>query len=283
MNYAKTYGTVLLGGAVFALGFNWFLQPHSISAGGLSGVSLILVRLLGFGGVGFFTALLNVPVFAVGWKRLGRSFFLKSLVGMLSSSLLLELFALLPVPPTEPLLGALAGGVCCGTGIGLVFSRGATTGGVDTIARLMKSKFPSIPMGRLIFFVDMLVVGLTGLVFRDLNKSLFSVVTLFVSSILVDKLIYGPDVAAVAMVFSGNYEQIAAAIGSQLNRGVTLVHASGWHSGENRPVVLSAVRKNQIAALKQVIHAVDPDAFVILQQAHQILGQGFRRYHTDDI
>ncbi len=283
INFIITYGTVLLGGAVFALGFNWFLLPNSISAGGLSGLSLILVHVIGFGSVGVFTALLNVPLFAVGWRRLGRSFFLRSLTGMLSSSLFLELFAFLPVPSTDPLLGALAGGVCCGVGIGLVFSRGATTGGADMIARLLKTSFPGIPMGRLIFLVDMVVVALTGLVFRDLNKALYSVVTLYVSSLLVDRLLYGPDVATVAMIFSSRYDIIAKAIGDELHRGVTVLSARGWHSGRERPVILSAVRKNQIASLRTLIHNVDPEAFVILQEAHQILGRGFRRYNGEKL
>lgn len=283
IDFIKTYGTVLLGGAVFALGFNWFLLPNSISAGGLSGLSLVLTHLLGFGSVGIFTALLNIPVFLTGWKKLGRSFLIRSMTGMLSSSLLLEVFAFLPAPDTDPLLGALAGGVCCGVGIGLVFSRGATTGGADMIARLLKQEFTGIPMGRLIFLVDMVVVALTGIVFRDLNKALYSVVTLYVSSLLVDRLLYGPDVAAVAMIFSFHYEQIAKAIGDELHRGVTVISARGWHSGEARPVLLSAVRKNQIASLRVLIHAADPEAFVILQEAHQILGRGFRRYSGEEL
>ena len=281
--FIKTYGTVLLGGAVFALGFNWFLAPNSISAGGLSGLSLILVHLLGVGGVGVFTALLNVPLFILGWRCLGRNFFFRSLTGMLSSSLFLEIFSLLPVPATDTLLGALAGGVCCGVGIGLVFGCGATTGGADMIARLLKTRFPAIPMGRLIFLVDMVVVGLTGLVFRDLNKALYSIVTLYVSSLLVDRLLYGPDVSAVALIFSAEYRAIAAAIDTELHRGATLLEGTGWYTGAHRPVLLSAVRKNQIVPLKTLIRAIDPEAFVILQEAHQILGQGFRRNSGEEL
>lgn len=278
----KEYGAIVLGGAVFALAFNWFLQPNHISAGGLSGLSLILVEILGFGSVGVFTALLNIPLFVVGWRSLGRTFFVRSLTGMLSSSVFLELFRFLPVPQTDTLLGALAGGILCGIGIGLVFTHGATTGGADMVARLLKEKFPSVPMGRLIFFVDIAVVSLTGLVFRDLNKALYSAVTLYVSSLVVDKIIYGPDVSAVATVISEKYDAIAAAVGEHLHRGVTVLPARGYHTGKERPVLLCAVRKSQVTKLKKLITSVDADAFFILQEAHQVFGMGFRRYSSDD-
>lgn len=278
----KTYGAVLLGSAVFALGFNLFLQPNGINAGGLSGLSLILVTVLGWGSVGLFTALLNVPLFLLGYRHLGRDFFFRSLLGMLSSAAFLEAFSYVPAPDTEPFLGALAGGILSGTGMGWVFLHGATTGGADIIARLLKEKFPNLSMGRLIFFVDMVVVTLTGLVFRDLNKALYSAVTMYVASIMVDKLIYGGDATAVAMIVSERYKEIAHRIGESLHRGVTVLAATGYHTGKDRPVLLTAIRKNQVKAMKDLVLTTDPNAFLILQEAHQILGVGFRRYSHDD-
>lgn len=279
----KTYGTVLLGSAVFALGFDLFLQPNNINAGGLSGLSLILTTVLGWGSVGVFTAFLNVPLFLVGYRRLGREFFLRSLVGMLASAFFLEVFSHLPFPKTEPFLGALAGGLMSGTGMGWVFLNGGTTGGADIIARLLKEKLPNLSMGRLIFFVDVVVVTLTGLVFRDLNKALYSAVTMYVASIMVDKLIYGGDATAVALIVSEKHTQIAKRIGESLHRGVTVLSGQGYHTGKERPVLLTAIRKNQVKAIKDLVLTLDPDAFLILQEAHQILGTGFRRYSKDDI
>jgi len=278
----KTYGTVLLGSAVFALGFNLFLLPNKINAGGLSGLSLILTTLLGWGSVGAFTALLNVPLFLVGYRRLGRDFFIRSLVGMLASSFFLEVFSYIPAPQTETFLGALAGGLMSGVGMGWVFLHGATTGGADIIARLLKEKFPALSMGRLIFFVDLVVVTLTGLVFRDLNKALYSAVTMYTASIMVDKLIYGGDATAVALIVSERHREIAAAVGEKLRRGVTVLSGQGYHTGKDRPVLLTAIRKNQVKAIKDLVLTADPNAFLILQEAHQILGMGFRRYSKDD-
>lgn len=279
----KVYGTVVLGSAVFALGFNLFLAPNQISAGGLSGASLLIVSLLGFGSVGAITALLNVPLFIIGWRSLGKRFFLSSLVGMAASALLLDLFSFLPAPKTDPLLGALAGGLASGVGVGLVFSSGATTGGVDIIARLLRAKVRQVPMGRLIFMVDMVVVVLTGVVFRDMNKTLYSAVTLYVSSLMVDAVLYGPDHSTVALIISPKYETIAKTIGEKLGRGATILPGQGSHTGQSRPVLLCAVRKRQIADLKSLVCGIDPEAFVILQEAHQVLGSGFKRYSEDDL
>ena len=279
----KNYGTVILGSAVFALGFNLFLAPNLISAGGLSGASLLMVHLLGFGSVGVITAILNVPLFVLGWRLLGKRFFVASLVGMASSSFLLDAFSLLPAPETEPLLGALAGGLASGFGIGLVFSSGATTGGADMIARLLRTKARNLPMGRLIFLVDLVVVVLTGVVFRDINKTMYSALTLYVSSLVVDHVLYGPDHSTVALIISPAYETIAKLVGEQLQRGATVLPGQGSHTGRDRPVLLCAVKKRQIAALKALIRSADPDAFVILQEAHQVLGSGFKSYAEDEL
>lgn len=279
----RVYGTVVLGSAVFALGFNLFLAPNQISAGGLSGAALLIVHLLGFGSVGAIVALLNVPLFILGWRRFGRRFFLMSLLGMASSSVLLDLFSFLPTPQPEPLLGALAGGVASGTGIGMVFTVGATTGGADLIARLLRPKMKNVPMGRLIFLVDMVVVILTGVVFRDMNKTLYCALTLYVSSLVVDAILYGPDHSTVALIISPRHETIARTIGEKLGRGATVLTGKGTHTGTDRPVLLCAVRKRQIADLKMLICGIDPEAFVILQEAHQVLGSGFHRYSKDDL
>jgi uncharacterized membrane-anchored protein YitT (DUF2179 family) len=278
----KIYGTVLLGSAVFALGFHWFLSPNLINVGGLSGVSLLLTSILGFGGVGLFTAILNVPVFFLGYRHLGREFFLRSLWGMLTSSFFLEVFSAIPAPHTETLLGALTGGAVGGLGLGLVFLQGASTGGVDIIARLLKGKFPELSLGKLIFCVDILVVALTGLVYRDLNKALYSAASMYCTSLMVDRVLYGGDRTAVAMIVSQKHREIAGRIGRELRRGVTVFSATGFHTGEHRPVLMTAMRRNQISQLKTLVREEDEGAFVILQEAHQIFGTGFRPRHDEN-
>ena len=136
----------LIGSGVFALGFSLFLVPNEINTGGVSGLAMVLRELLGFGSVGVLTMLINIPLFLLGGAKIGKRFFAGSLLGMTASSVLIDVFALLPVPSTEPMIGALYGGVLCGAGLGLVFMAGASTGGSDILVRLLKKKYRNVPL-----------------------------------------------------------------------------------------------------------------------------------------
>ena len=269
---------IIAGCVVFALGFDLFLAPHDLNAGGISGLAQIIVHVVGFGSVGTATMLMNLPLFAVGGMRIGRKFFVGSLVGMLASSLALDLLTRIPVPQTEPLLAALYGGVICGLGLGVVFSTGASTGGSDIIVRLLKLKYQNVPIGTINIFFDAIVALLTGIVFQDLACTFYSGVAIFLTGQIVDAVVYRFDYSKVALIISAHHEQIAKAIGTQLRRGSTYLHGQGAYSGADREVILTAVKKQQLAELKQLVVEIDPDAFIIVQEAHQVLGDGFARY-----
>ena len=177
---------LVIGNAMFALGFNLFLVPNSLNVGGLSGIAMILQRVLGKGGIGLYTAVMNVPLFVIGYRRLGRGFFFGSLLGMACNSLLIDLLAGLPAPQVETMLGVIFGGVLTGAGLGLVFLPGATTGGTDILARLLKRHFREVKMGYVTLSIDTCVLILTGLVFRDISKTLYSAITLFICSRVLD-------------------------------------------------------------------------------------------------
>ncbi len=275
-------GLIVLGSATFALGFDLFLEPNLINIGGMTGAAMLIRSVLGFGSVGIITAILNVPLFLLGFRYLGRRFFLGSVCGMLMVSVFLEMFSVIPVPQTEILLGVLYGGVLTGAGLGLVFLSGASTGGMDIVASLLRRKFRELPLGKLMLMLDVLVVALTGVVYHDVSKALYSAVTLYVSSMVLDAVLYGLDYSTVALIISSNYREIADAIDRELERGVTMLDGRGGYTGVERTVLLVAVRKRQSAQLKQLCQRIDPDAFVILQQAHQVLGNGFGRY-TDSL
>ena len=281
--WARDVMIITLGCAMFGVGFDLFLQPNQINVGGMSGVGQILSCLTGFGSVAFWTFLLNVPLFLLGLKSIGRQFFLGSLLGMLLSNLFLELFSGLPVPETEPLLAVLYGGLLSGLGLGLVFSVGASTGGSDILGRLLRPKFPGLPIGKIMLAIDAAVVILTGIVFRDVNKTLYSAISIYVSSMMLDSVVYGLDYSTVAMIISDRHEEISKAITEKLERGVTILNGHGYYSGREKQVVLSAIKKKQVAELKRIVIDVDPDAFIILQEAHQVLGDGFKRYSQNDL
>ena len=276
-------GTTVLGSALFALGFDLFLLPHELNAGGVSGLAMVLHKLIPFVSVGIIQILLNLPLFLLGGMRIGKKFFVGSLLGMAGCSMFIDLFASLPVPSTEPLLGLLYGSLLCGAGVGMVFAGGTSTGGSDILVRLLKLRLKNVPVGQICLFIDLCVAVLTGIVFRDVTKTLYTGVTVFLTSKVVDAMIYRFDYSKVALIITGEYEAVARAIGEKLSRGTTFLHGEGAYSGRQTKVILTAVKRQQLAELKELVTDMDPNAFIIVQEAHQVLGDGFKRYTRDSL
>lgn len=274
---------IIAGTCLFALGFVLFLDPHSFNGGGVSGLAQILVRLTGFGSVALWVVLINVPLFIIGGMRVGKKFFFGSLVGFLTTTVALELFAHLPVPQTDPLLACIYGGSLIGAGLGVVFMAGASTGGSDIVVRLLKLKWRHVPIGTINMCFDVVVMALTGLAFGDLSKALYTGVTVFLSGRVLDIVVYSFDYSKVVLIISEHHELIADDIFRKLDRGVTYLNGVGAYSGREKKVILSVVKRHQLADLKQLVVDIDTDAFVIVQEAHQVLGDGFSRYTKDSL
>lgn len=271
----------IVGSAVFALGFTLFLMPHDLNAGGISGLAQVVVEVLGFGSVGTLSILINLPLFILGGLKIGKRFFAGSLLGMLLSSILIDYFAMLPAVQTEPLIAVIYGGVLCGLGLGVVFVSGTSTGGSDILVRLLKLRYRNVPIGQISMTFDVIVVALTGIVFHDVTKALYTGIAVFVTSHVIDAVVYRFDYSKVALIISGEYEEIARQIGLKLDRGATFLHGEGSYSGKQTKVVLTAVKKQQVAELKELVNGIDHNAFIVVQEAHQVLGEGFSRYSKD--
>ena len=271
----------IVGCALFGLGFNLFLEPNGLSAGGVSGLSMVFVHLTNFSTVGIVTALINLPLFVIAGVKIGKRFFFGSLFGMVCTAVFLDLFSGFPVPETDPLLAALYGGAICGVGVGIVFSSGFSTGGSDIVVRLMKQKWQHVPIGVFTILFDMAVAVLTGVVFRDISRTLYSGVAIFVTGQVLDAVVYRFDYSKVALIITREYAQVAQKINEELDRGATFLHGEGTYSGVDTKVILTAVKRQQLADLKALVVAVDPEAFIIVQEAHQVLGDGFARYTKD--
>ena len=269
---------VVVGSALFALGFDLFLEYHGLNAGGISGLSMIIVQLTGIGTVGLVTALINLPLFAIGGLKIGKEFFLLSLFGMVASSGFIDLFVLIPAPELDPLLSALYGGVICGLGLGMVFTSGGSTGGSDIIVRLLKLRWQNVPIGVINMAFDLSVATLTGIAFVDVENALYSGVAIFVCGKIIDAVVYSFDYSKVALIISPHHEEIAQMIAEKLDRGATYLHGEGSYTKAEKKVVLTAVKRQQVSDLKRLVVEIDPDAFIIVQDAHQVLGDGFARY-----
>ena len=264
------------GGFVFALGLSCFVRPAQIAPGGVSGMSIIVNYLTGLP-VGILNMAINIPLLLLAWKFLGRRFTLKTLKSVFIQSLMIDLAAaFLPVYTGERIMAALFGGVGIGMGLAPVFMRGSTTGGTDIVSRLIQLRFRHLSIGKLLFAVDVMVLLISTAVFRNIETGLYGMITIYTTGKILDGILYGMDTGKVILVISDHSRKIASRIMNELERGVTLLHAEGAWSGQETQVLLCAFKQRQIADLKRVVRSLDPDAFLIVCDAHEVMGLGFR-------
>ncbi len=279
----RIFVVVTLASAVYAVAFNWFFQSNDLTMGGFTGVAQIIHYLLPVLPIGVLTIVMNIPLFIIGVRCMGIKLLLSSLYAMAASSLLLDLVAsLFTFQPMEPLLACIYGGALLGISIGLMLLVNATTGGTELLARLLKLRFRHLSIGRLCLICDVIVVLLYAAVFRNIHNALYSIIALYISSLAIDMVIYGSRTAELAYIISGRSAQIGQAL-LELDMGITLLPATGGFSGDPKQVILCAFKRRQIAVIKAQVHSIDPNAFLIVCQAHEVLGEGFGSYSQDSL
>ena len=234
--------------------------------------------------IGIFVLVINIPLFILGWKYIGGHLLVTSLYSMVLSSVAVDVVDwMFDFAPMDRMLAAIFGGGLIGLALGIIFAKGATTGGTDLIARLVKLKLPWAPMGKLLLVIDLAVILLVAVAFGDVTAALYGIIAQVVSAYVTDLVLYGMDTSKVAYIISDAYDQISHAIIHDMDRGVTLLHGEGGWSGEDKKVLLVAFKQKQIVALKQTVKSIDPNAFLIVCEAHEILGDGFREYKHNDL
>ena len=233
--------------------------------------------------MGVLTIALNVPLFILGWIYLGKRALLTSLIAMVLSSLMLDgLAAVYTFRSMEPILASIYGGVMLGVSMGLLMLVNTTTGGTELGARLLKFPFPHLPIGKLCLIIDVLVVSAYAAVFHSVLNAMYGIIALYISSIVMDYIIYGSRTAQVAYIISEHQEAITAKL-LEMDRGVTLLDGEGAYNGNKRKVILCAMKRSQIVPVKLMVREIDPDAFVIVCKANEVLGEGFGEYTKDSI
>jgi len=280
----KNYIWLVLGCALYALSFDWCFAPNEIGFGGVTGVAQIINHFFPQLTIGVLVIALNVPLFLLGWKLFGTYMLVSSITAMALGSVFIDLFAaVIPFPPMEDLLLAcLMGGVLLGLSLGIIFLQGATTGGTEIVAKLLKLKFAWLPMGKLLLVADLTVVALVALVFRNMGTALYGVVAIYISTAVMDKVLYGMDTSKVAYIISDKPDEIARFILQDLDRSITYLQGEGGYSGAPKRVIMCAFKQRQIVEIKEAVRKVDPAAFMIVTDAHEVLGEGFGSYHSDD-
>lgn len=279
----RSCGIITLGAVIYALAFDWFVAPNQIAMGGVTGLAQIVKALVPVLPVGVLSILVNVPLFLAGWRLLGGRLLVSSLYAMAVSSLAIDVIAWMHTfPPMDPILATLYGGAGMGVGLGLVFSQGATTGGTDIIGKLLKLKFPWLPIGKLVMIPDMVVVILAAVVFGTVNAALYGLIQMYLLSKVMDMILYGWDTSRVAYIITDRWEETVQGL-LDMNRGVTLLQGKGAYTGAEKQVLLVAFRQREIVPIKRMLREIDPKAFFIVCDAHEILGEGFGDYQKEEI
>ena len=286
MRFLKTDGRAvginLIGCMIVGMSFSWITFPNSIASGGLTGIAQILNLLTGLP-VGVMVIAMNVPLFLVAWRQFGLRFIIYSLIGMVCSSLAIDFFALFHVALTRDiLLAAVYGGLLKGLGYGLIFYTGGTSGGTDILSRMLRRKYAYIQLGNISLALDATVVAAFAVIFKRADAAMYTIITMFVSSRMVNLVLYGTFNSSVCYIITVHPHTIARAIGDKLLRGATLLKGEGAYSGEERDVVLCAVKRQQIPALKKIVSGIDEHAFVIVTQSHEVFGKNFQNIQKND-
>ena len=278
------YVWITLASVIYAIGFNWCYEPNQIGFGGITGVAQIINAVLPWAPIGTVVILLNAPLFLLGWRLLGGHLLLSSLYAMFISSLAIDLLHMVyTFQPMDPVLATIYGGVLMGGSLGIVFLQGATTGGTDLIARLLKLKLAWLPVGKLLMVIDLVVILAVAAAFGNVDSALYGVVALYISSMVMDMVLYGLDTAKVAYIISDRHKEIADTLVRDLDRGVTILHGEGAWSGQEKQVLMCAFKQRQIVTMKQLVKELDPAAFLIVCDAHEVMGEGFREYKQNDL
>lgn len=279
-NIKKTVVDLLfyvVGCCIYSAAVIMFTDPNELSPGGATGIALILNHLFSLP-TGMTVLAINIPLIIAGYLVFGKRFILNTAVATVVLSVSLDALSGVVKPYyTDGILAAIFGGIMMGAGLGLIFLRGATTGGTDIAAKLIKKKFKFVSMGRIVLVIDLIVVVLTALVYRNFQSALYSIVSLYASSRVMDNLLYGTDRGKLMHIITAEPQKISDEIFSKLGRGVTLLDAVGAYTGERRSLLLCAVRPSEVSALQSIIKTTDPDAFMVISDAGEILGEGFKK------
>lgn len=265
-----------MGSFIYSSAVTMFISPNKFSPGGFTGIATVLNHLLNLPS-GFFLLLLNVPVLVLGFIKFGGYFIAKTTVATVILSFSLTVTDLvLPAFEIDRILAAVFGGILMGLGLSIIMLRGATTGGVDIIAKLINKKSRHLTMGRIILIFDAFVILLATVVYRNIESALYSVVSIYATSIIMDIMLYGGDKGKIIYIVSDFSKEICNDINNLLGRGVTILSAKGGYTGKEKTMLFCTVRRHQVSAVYEISDKYDKNAFIVISDAGEIIGEGFK-------
>lgn len=265
---------------IYAAGVSLFLDPNNLAPGGVTGVAVILNRLSGIE-TGTLYFLLNVPIVLLGIWKFGWRFIMKTAYAIFMTSAFTNLLSGYDALTDDPLLASLAGGVLMACGVGMIFKTGATTGGMDIIIKIIRQKYRHLKTGFLFQCTDIIIVGISGLVFRDLNIALYALLAVLICGRTLDYVLYGNDEARMIYIITGRPEAIGRKLLQDVEVGVTYFQGKGGWTGEEKQVIFCIVRKQLSPQVEEITKQEDPSAFMIITSASEIYGEGYKDFFAD--
>ncbi|MCM1187230.1 MAG: YitT family protein [Lachnoclostridium sp.] len=279
MDYLVITAAALLYGAALSL----FLAPNMLAPGGVSGISIILNRVIPGIPTGTWIFLLNIPILALGTWKFGIKFILSTIYCTVLTSYFTNLLEPVGALTKDPLLAALAGSSLIALSLGSVFKAGSTTGGMDIIIKVIRLKLPHLKTGFLYLIEDIIIIGVSALVFQNIDRALYAGLCALVTSFLLDLVLYGRDGAKLIFIISNHSEAIARRVLDELNVGVTFMQGSGAYSGKDKKVILCVMKKPLSPKVEEIVKKEDPMAFMIFSSATEIYGEGYKNIFSEKL
>lgn len=276
------YVVITIASAIYAVAVSLFLDPNSLAPGGVTGISIILNRLTGLS-TGTWMLIVNIPILALGTWKFGLRFILSTMYCTALTSLFTNILTPLGALTQDPFLAAVVGGTLMAVGLGWVFKAGATSGGTDIIIKLLRLKMPHIKTGALFLFTDAIIVSASAILFRDIDRALYAGLTVFLTSVMLDLVLYGRDGAKLIYIISDHSESITRRLLEELDIGVTHMQGSGAYSGREKNVIMCAIKKQLAPKAEDIVKEEDPLAFMIVTSATEIYGEGYKSYFSEKL
>jgi uncharacterized membrane-anchored protein YitT (DUF2179 family) len=278
LTWFKSYAFIAIGTFLIAVGFVLFISPNKIVPGGIYGIAIMLHHLLGTP-IGLTALAFNIPLTLIGLKILGPRFGAKTVVAFVLTSIFVDTLSYfhgsLPLVPGETLVSCIFGGLLVGIGVAFTFKAKATSGGTDVIAMILQ-KYTRLPVGQLMMMVDSSIVLLSYVAFGDWRIPLFSWITIFVVGKVVDTAMHGFSYDKTLFIISDKHEEIRNSLISDIKRGGTFLHGEGMYKRESKQIIFTVVSPRELYMLEEYVHRIDPEAFIAVLDAYEILGKGFK-------
>lgn len=281
-DHVRDYGIITVSGILYAVAVTMFLDPNSLAPGGVTGIAIILNRLTGLE-TGTLMLLINIPILILGTWKFGIKFILSTLYCTALMSFCTNLLTPVGALTQDPFLASLTGSALSALALGWVFKAGATTGGTDIIIKVLRLKFPYLKTSALFLITDAMIVTASAFVFQDIEKAIYAGLTVFLTSAIMDLVLYGRDGAKLIYIISDHSDVITKRLLEELDIGVTHIQGSGAYSGKEKNVILCAIRKQMSPKAEEIVKEEDPQAFMIVTSATEIYGEGYKSYFSEKL